>query len=188
MPTTHAINCFELCVSIFTDSRKRVLLASAALSHLAACKTSGNQSAPASVPPSVGIMNITSTDKSLNSPAILNPAENNGKFTVHWTQYSGTPYRTTVVLSTDQTLESKGVTLYAADVPAQSGSGIDMPVANFDNYLNCTYASDNSIDCGNKVDIQAFPNQLPKSAYIVIQSCLENTSTCAVSTYPVTLQ
>lgn len=194
-----SLNSISRLVSMVQQKRVHFLMVSVALSHLTACNAAGGKEQDAKVEPTS--LQITSTDRTVKSVASLSPTENGGVFFVKWHDQEtltavGSAYDVNVYLSNDQTADGQDTslystynlglgTLYAMDTPG--GTGPDHSIA-------CTYGSDNSIDCigrsdgSSKIDIQAFLNALPKSAYIVVQACTKNGGPCSQTSTPVTLE
>ena len=177
-------------INLIGNRRKRALVVSVALSHLTACNVVGPANNPSPTDVQLSSLVVSSTDGTFQTPAVLDSTQRGGAFVINWQQYSPSPYTTFVYLSSDNVVDQKDLRLYLLEVSGQSTSlGPNVPVANFSPSINCTYQSDNSINCGTKVNIQTFLDQLPKSATVIVESCLtEETQRCKQISYSIVLQ
>lgn len=177
---------------IVTLQKKRThfLMASVALSHLTACNATGGKEQELSVQPTS--LQITGTDGTVKSIAILRPTENGGKFSVAWHDQK-TPstafgaYDVNVYLSNDPLVDTRDAMLYSTynlGLGTLYAMGDDRGTGP-DHSVTCAYNSDNSIDCigrsngSSRIDLQMFLTTVPKPAYIIVQACLRNGGPCS---------
>jgi hypothetical protein len=195
MIISNFVRIIEAAISTLQDRRKRVMVVALGLGNITACNVTG----PYNNPPNSSSVQLTSlvitdTSNTIESPAILNPTENNGSFTLNWRQSGTYSYSTAAYLSLYSLPSTPGnVAPGAKDILLFSIDVMD-PSATYGSNGNpkstrtCTYAADNTIDCGTKVDISTILTTLPKSAYVVLQACSNWDRGCTNTSYPVTLK
>lgn len=186
----------DAAISTLQDRRKRTMVVAVGIGNITACNVVGpyNNAPPYSSSVQLTSLLVTDTSNTIESPAILKPTENNGSFTLNWQQSGTFTYSTTAYLSLDSFPGTYGTSTSAIkDIPLFSFDIID-PTATYGSSGNpkssrtCIYATDNTINCGTKVDIQSMLTTLPKSAYIVVQACSNWDRQCSYASYPVTLE
>ncbi len=135
---------------------------------------------------------INGTTSANNTSAItLNPAVNSGVFKIEWDVSLLKPYHIDLYLSSDPFLNGATVINIFEHDCSRSGenSNCDLKAK-----VNCKYTSNNYLSCATKkldnknIDISSFLNTIPKDAYLVLEVCNSNYSSCELSSNAVVLQ
>ncbi len=122
---------------------------------------------------------------------VIDPAIDDGDFSLRWDIDSSDPYHIELYLSEDSQL-SKGsdINFFGQNCGSPSTVFNCNSVGNFD----CRFTSENKISCGtinsanNEKNVTDFMTTLPKEAFIVIEACNGLFDSCKESAIPVVFQ
>lgn len=130
----------------------------------------------------------TATDD-IDGVAPINPAENSGQFVVIWAVSDpGSLYRVSLAVSSDEALSPDDVIFYARNC---GGTSSECPEST-ETFTDCTFDNSNAIGCADDpasaADLSDFLDVIPKSAFILIQTCSIDGTDCTQSSHPVEFQ
>lgn len=163
---------------------------------LAACGGSDSDSSstsgttpPTANPQDLVSFDITGTAADTAGVSPINPAENSGQFGASWSvSDSSLLYQVGMAVSTDANASAGDVVFYMRNC---GGLSTGCPEA-ATTFVDCTFNNSNEISCtddpDSMADLSTFLDVIPKSAFIIIETCTIASMDCTYMSHPVQFQ